>query len=70
MGHKGRGLSPCLAYLVRCWPVETEDGFVWRATIEGAHDAERRSFADLDALFVLMTEKTEACLRDVEKKRD
>jgi len=53
---------PRLAYLVRCWPVETANGPVWRATAEDPHSAERYSFADLDALFAFLRERTEACL--------
>jgi hypothetical protein len=59
-----------LAYLVRCWPVETEEGFVWRAAIEGAYDAERRRFADLNALFAFLKERTEACSTELTQERE
>jgi hypothetical protein len=49
--------------------VETEEGFVWRAAIEGVYDAETRSFADLDALFSFLEERTEACSSELKKKR-
>lgn len=56
--------APRLAYLVRCWLVETEHGPVWRATAEGLYGAERRTFADLRAFFDFMIEKTEAHTRE------
>jgi hypothetical protein len=51
---------PRLVYLLRCWPVETEQGPVWRVSVEGAHDSEHRNFADLNALFEFLEEKTAA----------
>jgi len=53
---------PRLAYLVRCWLVETEHGPVWRASIEDSHTTVRRRFADLDALFTFLEETTGAYL--------
>jgi hypothetical protein len=69
MNYEPEALAPRLAYLVRCWPVETEEGLVWRATIQSAHDAERRTFANLKAFFEFMTEKTEGCTRAISEKR-
>jgi hypothetical protein len=55
-------VPPRLAYLVRCWPVQTEEGPVWRATVEDPHSVERYSFANLNALFAFLRERTETCL--------
>jgi hypothetical protein len=62
MKSKTHARSPRLVYLVRCWPVETENGPVWRATVEDPHNAERRNFADLDALFAFLERETEAII--------
>jgi hypothetical protein len=52
--------SPYLAYLLRLWRVETEDGPVWRAVLEDPHGVERRGFADLPALYRFLDQKTDA----------
>ncbi len=49
---------PRLVYLVRCWLVETEHGPVWRASIEDSLNAERRCFANLNALFEFLSGRT------------
>ena len=45
------------AYLLRLWQVNDaqED---WRASVESAHASERRSFADLEALFNFLRQQT------------
>jgi len=50
--------APRLAYLVRCWLVETEQGPVWRAAVEDPYTAEHRGFANLNALFEFLTQET------------
>ncbi|MFW6082786.1 MAG: hypothetical protein ACOC8C_01890 [Chloroflexota bacterium] len=46
-----------LAYLLRLWQVQDETETGWRASVESPHTGERRGFADLEALFVFLTEK-------------
>ncbi len=58
--------TPYLVYLVRCWPVKTEQGLVWRASLENPHNNERRRFADLLALYRFLDEKTAAALETSE----
>ncbi len=62
MKSKAYARSPHLVYLVRCWPVETENGPVWRASVEDPHNAERHNFANLDALFAFLERETEAII--------
>jgi hypothetical protein len=45
-------------YLLRLWQVRSEDGIVWRASLESAHIGERIGFASLDALFAFLREQT------------
>jgi len=47
-----------LAYMLRMWRVEAEDGPVWRASVESPHTGERQGFARLEALFAFLEEKT------------
>lgn len=54
--------SPYLAYLLRLWRVETEDGPIWRAVLEDSKGMERRSFADLPALYRFLDKRTDAAL--------
>jgi len=58
-----------LAYMLRMWQVEAEDGPVWRASLESPHTGERQGFADLEALFAFLTEKTEGTPLSSEDKR-
>lgn len=46
-----------LAYLVRLWRVNTEQGTIWRASVESPHTAERRAFADLNQLFAFLEQR-------------
>jgi hypothetical protein len=46
-----------LAYMLRMWRVEAEDGPVWRASLESPHTSERAGFASLEALFAFLVEK-------------
>lgn len=54
--------SPYLTYLLRLWPVETEEGPVWRAVLEDSKGMERRGFADLPALYRFLDKQTDAAL--------
>ncbi len=67
------------AYLLRLWQVN--DGQQdWRASLESAHDAERRGFADLETLFSFLRQQTstgsghhperEDCANQIEACRD
>lgn len=47
-----------LAYLLRLWQAQEEQGPTWRASLERADTAERHSFADLKALFTFLEEET------------
>ncbi len=50
--------APYLAYLLRLWRVDTEDGPVWRASLESADGAERRAFGDLARLSAFLAART------------
>jgi hypothetical protein len=47
-----------LAYLLRLWRVNTDEGPVWRASLENPHTGERHGFANLELLFAFLEEKT------------
>jgi hypothetical protein len=47
-----------LAYLLRLWQVTSDGNLVWRASVESPHTGERHGFADLQALFAFLEEKT------------
>ncbi len=47
-----------LAYMLRLWQVGGEVDLVWRASLQSAYNGERHVFADLDALFAFLEEKT------------
>jgi hypothetical protein len=47
-----------LAYMLRVWRVEAEDGPVWRASLESPHTGERQGFANLQLLFAFLEKKT------------
>jgi hypothetical protein len=47
-----------LAYLLRLWRVNDEEGPVWRASLESPHTGERHGFANLELLFAFLEEKT------------
>jgi hypothetical protein len=55
-----------LAYMLRMWRVEAEDGPVWRASVESPHTGERRGFASLEVLFVFLVGKTGGVARGVQ----
>ena len=61
--------SGYLAYLLRMWRVEAEDGPVWRASLESPHTGERAGFASLEALFAFLAAKTEGTPLSSEDRR-
>ena len=49
-----------LAYRLRLWQAgQSENGPVWRATIESPYTGERRVFTSLPELFAFLLEKSE-----------
>lgn len=55
--HRGAG-GPYLAYLLRLWQVDTEEGPVWRASLQSADGTERQAFADLARLSAFLVART------------
>lgn len=49
---------PYLAYLLRLWQVETEQGPVWRASLQSADGVERQAFGDLARLSAFLAART------------
>jgi hypothetical protein len=47
-----------LAYLLRLWRTTSDGNIVWRASVESPHTGERHGFADLQALFAFLEERT------------
>jgi hypothetical protein len=47
-----------MAYLLRLWQAQEDEGPRWRASLECAGTAERHTFATLEALFAFLDEKT------------
>jgi hypothetical protein len=50
--------SRYLAYMLRLWRVETEDGPAWRTSVESPHTGETQRFDSLEALYAFLVEKT------------
>jgi hypothetical protein len=46
------------AYLVRLWQVRSSGKWVWRATLESPHTAERQVFSDLSGLLAYLERQT------------
>ncbi|HEY66525.1 MAG TPA: hypothetical protein G4O02_18400 [Caldilineae bacterium] len=53
--------SRYLAYMLRLWEVRIGSEQTWRASLESPHTGERHGFADLQALFAFLEERT-GCL--------
>lgn len=49
-----------MAYMLRLWQVDSDQGLSWRASLENPHTGERRGFASLEALFKFLEEQTQA----------
>jgi hypothetical protein len=47
-----------LAYMLRMWRVETEEGPAWRASVESPHTGETERFDSLEELYAFLVEKT------------
>lgn len=48
-----------LSFLLRIWRVGQNGKNAWRASLENPHTGERRSFANLKALFDFLREQTQ-----------
>jgi hypothetical protein len=57
-----------LAYMLRMWRVEAEDGPVWRASVESPHTGERVGFGSLETLFAFLVEKTGGDVRGAQPR--
>jgi hypothetical protein len=47
-----------VSYLLRLWQVQSEEGLVWRASLEHASTGERRGFAGLEDLCAFLEQET------------
>jgi len=47
-----------LAYLLRVWCTDTQQGPAWRASLDSPHTGERQAFATLAALFTFLEART------------
>lgn len=47
------------AYLLRLWQERSGGEWVWRASLEDAHDPVRKGFPDLEQLYTFLKEQTE-----------
>jgi hypothetical protein len=47
------------SYLLRLWRAEQDGQPLWRASVESAQTGERRTFADLAALWAFLAEQTD-----------
>ena len=59
-----------LAYLLRLWQVKTDEGPVWRASVESPHTGERHGFANLELLFAFLEEQTGELAQREEQSKD
>jgi hypothetical protein len=57
-----------LAYMLRMWRVEAEDGPAWRASLESPHTGERVRFGSPEALFAFLVEKTGRVVRETQPR--
>jgi hypothetical protein len=47
-----------ISYMLRLWQAVSEAGGAWRASLEDPRTGERTGFAELDALFGYLIERT------------
>jgi hypothetical protein len=47
-----------ISYLLRLWRVRSQDGIVWRASLESARAGERMGFVSLEDLFSFLENET------------
>ena len=47
-----------VSYLLRLWQVQSQEGLVWRASLEQASTGERRGFATLADLYAFLERET------------
>ncbi len=57
-----------LAYMVRLWRAEGDEGPVWRASAESPHTGERQTFAGLELLISFLKEKTREAPRGEDER--
>ena len=48
------------AYLLRMWRTQHQGEWHWRASLESPHTGERQLFADLEQLFLFLSERCES----------
>jgi hypothetical protein len=49
-----------ISFLLRLWPVKENGCTIWRVSLESSHSGERWGFANLDALYAFLRQKTTA----------
>jgi len=49
-----------IAYLLRLWPAHDAQGMCWRASVQDVRTGQRQGFANLEALFEFLLDRTEA----------
>ena len=59
-GHERRYVS----YLLRLWQTESDEGLVWRASLESPHSGERVGFASLACLCAYLEREMKANERE------
>jgi hypothetical protein len=57
-----------LAYMLRMWRVEAEDGPVWRASLESPHTGERVGFRNREAMLAFLVDKTGGDVRGAQPR--
>jgi hypothetical protein len=53
-----------VSYLLRLWEVRSNDGLIWRASLERANTGERRGFASLVDLYAFLEQVTASANED------
>jgi hypothetical protein len=51
---------PYISYLLRLWQAQSQEGLVWRASLEHASTGERQGFASLADLLAFLEQATAA----------
>jgi hypothetical protein len=53
-----------VSYMLRLWEVRSNDGLIWRASLERANTGERRGFASLVDLYAFLEQVTASANED------
>jgi hypothetical protein len=53
-----------VSYLLRLWQAQSQEGLVWRASLEQANTGERRGFASLADLYAFLEQVTASANED------